>query len=149
MAKPLNGGYMGHKMSKRAYSAIQHGEIPLSMLTNRKLQRAGVFHSLSFIKWLCKKGYIRPTSRHHRGNPPILTRFYHPKRIARQLENLPVERLVGEWKDKRYGREFHCCKTFVATRADIHIRNPGDSDLQYYVRCPHCGKEVAWVKGER
>nr|WP_319775985.1 hypothetical protein [uncultured Sphaerochaeta sp.] len=101
MAKPLNGGYIGHKMSKRAYSAIQHGEIPLSMLTRRKLQKAGVCHSLAFIRWLCKKGYIKPTSRHHRGNPPTLTRFYHPKRIARQLNALPVDRLLEEWKEWR------------------------------------------------
>jgi hypothetical protein len=101
MAKPLNGGYIGHKMSKRGYSAIQHGELPLSMLTQNKLKKFGIQHSLSFIRWLCKKGYIKPTSRHHRGNPPTLTRFYHPKRIARQLESLPVERLLEEWKEWR------------------------------------------------
>lgn len=149
MAKPLNSGYVGHKMSKRAYSALQHGEVPLSMLTQHKLQKAGINHSLSFIKWLCKNGYIRPTSWHHRGCPPTLTRFYHPKRIAKQLESLPVERLVGEWKDKRYGREFSCCKTFIATRTDIHIRNPGDDELQRYVRCPYCGREFEWEKGKR
>ena len=149
MAKPLNGGYVGHKMSKRAYSALEHGEVPLSMLTQNKLRKVGVEHSLCFIKWLCKKGYVRPTSWHHRGNPPILTRFYHPKRIARQLENLPVERLLGEWKGKRYGKSFSCCKEFTATRADIHIRNPGGDVFQYYVRCPLCGREFDWKQGKK
>ena len=46
MAKPLNGGYIGHKMSKRGYSAIQHGELPISMLTQNKLKKFGIQHSL-------------------------------------------------------------------------------------------------------
>jgi|BioPla2DNA2_1021312.scaffolds.fasta_scaffold08430_4 hypothetical protein len=98
MGKSLNAGYIGRKMSKRGYEALQKGELPLSMLTQKKLLKVGIAHSLSFIRWLCKRGYIKPTSWHHRGNPPTLTRFYHPKRIARQLESLPVERLLEEWK---------------------------------------------------
>lgn len=98
MGKPLNGGYVGRKMSKGAYNALQCGELPLSMLTQKKLLKVGIGHSLSFIKWLCKKGYIKPTSRHHRGNPPTLTRFYHPKLIASRLRVLPIEELLEEWK---------------------------------------------------
>lgn len=97
MAKPLNSGYVGRKMSKGAHKAMQFGEIPISMLTARKLQKVGVQHSIRFIKWLCKKGHIKPTSWHHRGNPPTLTRFYHPKHIARQLNRIPVEALLEEW----------------------------------------------------
>ena len=144
MTKPLNGGYVGHKMSKRAYSAIQHGEVPLSKLTNKKLQKAGIGHSINFVRWLCKKGYINPTSKHHCGNPPILTSFFHPKSIARQLESLNIEALLELWKRKAYFRTFDCCQKFNATRSNIHIRNPGEKELQYYVRCPICGKEFDW-----
>ncbi|HKM07793.1 MAG TPA: hypothetical protein VJ869_12500 [Sphaerochaeta sp.] len=97
MAKPLNHGYVGHKMSKRAEKAIRHGEVPLSMLTQRRLDRAGIPHSIRFVKWICRQGHIRYASRHHRGNPPILTRFYHPKHIARQLEDLPMDELLDQW----------------------------------------------------
>lgn len=101
MAKPLNKGYVGHRMSRRAYMAMQKGELPLSMFTRRKLAKVGVEHSLSFVRWMCKNGYIRPTSRHHRGNPPTLTRFYHPKHVAKQIRALPIECLVKEWKEWR------------------------------------------------
>ncbi len=96
--KNLNRGYVGRKQSKRADIAIKNGECPLSMLTRRKLDRHGVSHSAAFVVWLCKQGYIRYTSRHHRGNPPVLTRFYHPADIRRQLECLAVDLLLEEWK---------------------------------------------------
>ncbi len=99
MSKRLNKGYVGNTMSRRAYQAIKAGELPLSMLTKRKLEKAGIEHSLLFIEWLCKNRFIRPTSWHHRGNPPILTRFYHPNDIARQLRYLNIETLLGEWKE--------------------------------------------------
>jgi len=93
----LNRGYVGRSQSRHADQAIRNGELPLSMLTKRKLERNGVTHSPSFIVWLCRQGYIRCTSRHHRGNPPILTRFYHPADIRKQLEHLAVDCLLGEW----------------------------------------------------
>ena len=55
-----------------------------------------VFHPMALQEGLHQADEQAP-----QGNPPTLTRFYHPKRIARQLESLPVERLLEEWKEWR------------------------------------------------
>ena len=98
MARNLNSGYIGRYQSKRAEKAIRNGEFPLSMVTRSRLQRAGIDHSPAFIKWLCRQGYLRYSSRHHRGNPPILTCFYKLSSIRAQLDCLAIDLLLSEWK---------------------------------------------------
>lgn len=97
MARNMNSGYVGRYQSRRAEKAIRGGEYPLSMITTRILQKAGIDHGKQFIVWLCREGYIRPTSHHHRGNPPVLTRFYKMSSIKGQLECLAVDMLLDEW----------------------------------------------------
>lgn len=97
MAKNMNSGYVGRRHSKRADKAIENGELPLSMITRKRLEKAGITHSPQFIAWLCRGGYLKPTSYHHRGNPPTLTKFYRLDGMKSQLECLAVDMLLDEW----------------------------------------------------
>lgn len=133
MAKPLNSGYVGRRMSRRAYEAEQRGECTLPMLTQRKLERHGIHHSLNFVRWLCRRGYIRPCGEHHKGNPPHLARYYHPRHIARQMENLAIGLLLDEWKSTWKGSS-NRGGTMKIIRKGI---NPPVLPPKS-VTCPHC-----------
>jgi hypothetical protein len=93
---------VGRKQSKRADTAIKNGECPLSMLTRRKLDRHGVSHSAAFVVWLCKQGTSGTQAVTIGATLPVLTKFYHPADIRRQLE---FSRWNCCWMNgKRHGR---------------------------------------------
>ncbi len=98
MAKNLNSGYVGRYQSKRAERAMKNGELPLSKITRSKLERGGAQCSPRFVKWLCEEGYIKPTSKHHRGDPPVLVDFYTIESIKRQIDCLAIDLLFSEWQ---------------------------------------------------
>lgn len=80
--KDMNSGYYGNKMSKNALHAHKMNQFPLSALTTEMLKEANFTYSLSFFKWLCKKGYIKPIAVHHTGVSAQTTCFYSPRTLS-------------------------------------------------------------------
>lgn len=85
-------GYVGNRMSKNAYRAHQRGEFPLSSINAKLLRTYNFDYSVAFFKWMCKRGYIRPTSFHHTGAACQMTRFYSANTISNIVDkyNLPL-----------------------------------------------------------
>lgn len=103
----------GYSMSPAAQRAYENGELPISKLTKNVLRNTGIKESLSFIKWLIKYKFIRPSSQHHTSKYINLTAFYSLEDIKNYLDNLSPER-------------FH----------DLKIQYENRNDEFWYLRTP-------------
>ena len=90
--KSLGRGYIGNSRSVNAQDAVDRGLFVLSSIRAPFLKARGFRYSVSFFKWLCKRGYIAPSELHHATPQCKLTRYYSARAVtyANTCLNLPI-----------------------------------------------------------
>lgn len=125
-------GYIGRRMSEKAYKAYKKGLLPRSKFTKKILKENGWTYSVLFFNWLCKEGYIVPLEYHHTTPMIKCTPFYALNTISYVIDKFDLESLYEVYLHKSTMRDILrkkgvqrvkilVSRTIMGTKSDVYL----------------------------